>query len=259
VDADEFRERVLQILREKFPDEEFVTGILPQVIRWKDVEFGLRNLHADLERTGASDELLRETIITHFGRVISMSEFSTNMLPKSWEAAKSRVRLQLMPSDFCRDGFSVTYPFLDSVLISVVIDSENGYAYVRQEDLQNWQISLFDLYEVARENLKAASQGIEISVIEGPPGLIALQTQDGYDAARILLPELRKFASEQLGSPFYAAVPNRDFLIMWPSETNEEFHESMRSQVTSDFTSRSHPLTRTILLVSEDSIDISRA
>jgi hypothetical protein len=258
VDAEDFRTRVLSILREEFPDEVFIAGILPQVIRWKDVEFGLRNLHSELKRSGASDEVLRETIVTHFARVIQLSDFSKTMLPKEWEIAKPRVRLQLMPSDFCRDGLSVSYPFLENVFVSVVIDSENGYAYVRQEDLQRWNISQFDLYEVARENLKQASQGIEISCVDGPPPLIALQTQDGYDAARILLPELRAFAVEKLGSPFCAAIPNRDFLILWAQDCGEDFLAKMRLQVSSDFTSRSHPLAQTILSVTEESINIAR-
>ena len=258
MDAEGFRQRVLDILRAEFPNEEFICGESPQIIRWKEVEFGLRNLHTDLARSGVGDAQIRETIITHFARVITVSDFGNVMLPQDWQTAQPRLRLQLMPAEFCRDQLSVTYPFLDSVLISVVIDSANGYAYVRQEDLTRWNISQIDLYEVACENLKVASQGMEISFVEGPPPIIALQTQDGYDAARILLPELRQFAMEKLGSPFFAAIPNRDFLLLWSRDCDEEFFERMLFQVTADFKARSHPLSCIILRVTEDSIDFAR-
>lgn len=75
---------------------------------------------------------------------------------------------------------------------------------------------------------------------------------------RVLLPELRQFAIEKLGSPFYAAIPNRDFLILWSHDCDEEFFERMQSQVTADFNSRSHPLSCTILPVAEDGLDFVR-
>ncbi len=258
MDEEGFRRRVLAILREQFPQEEFLCGDQPQIICWRDVEFGLRNLHTDITFAGANDEQLRDRILTHFARVINAADFGKQMLPQDWSTAQPRLRLQLMPAEFSRNALSVSYPFLDSVLVSVVIDSDSGYAYVRQEDLKNWQISPIDLYEVACENLKAASRGMEIAFYEGPPPFIALQTQDGYDAARILLPELRQFAIEKLGTPFFAAIPNRDFLILWSHDCDAEFQARMQAQVSADFASRSHPLTAAILSVAEESIDLAR-
>ncbi len=254
VNADEFRERVLSILREEFPDEVFTTDGERNVIGWRDAEFGLHTLHSDADRLKVNDEQLRLAVVAHFSRLIKMTELSKGLLPPDWETAKKRVRLQLMPAEFCRTGVSVTYPFLDRVVISVVIDSEHGYAYVRHEDLERWQISPFDLYEVARDNLKVASEGIEVSFVEGPPPLIAIQSQDGYDAARVLLPEMRQFAAGKLGSPFYAAIPNRDFLIFWSASADEDFHLAVKAQVLRDHAAQSHPLSSTILEVTAETI-----
>ena len=258
MDAKGFRDRVLQILRAEFLGEDFRVDDREGVIAWNDAEFGLHSLHSDAERFGITDEQLREAVVTHFDTVIKMAEVGKLIVPESWESARERLRLQLMPTDFVRDGISVTYPLLDSVVVSVVIDSPHGYAYVRHEDLARWDISAFDLYEVACENLKKASEGIEISFIEGPPPLIVLQTQDGYDAVRVLLPEFREFAAERLGAPFYAAIPNRDFLIMWSRSAEQVFHEHIKNQVRIDTASQSHPLTSTILLVTEEKISIAR-
>ncbi len=258
MEAKEFRDRVLEILRSEFPDEEFRIDDREGVIAWNNAEFGLHSLHTDAERYQISDEQLREAVVAHFDKIIKMTEVGKLVVPDSWEAARDRLRLQLMPAGLIRDGISVTYPMLDQVVVSVVIDSPHGYAYVRNEDLVRWSISQFDLYEVACDNLKKASEGIEISFIEGPPPLIVLQTHDGYDAARVLLPEFREFAAQRLGSPFFAAIPNRDFLIMWSQTAEPNFHEHIKNQVRIDTTSQSHPLTSTILLVTEEKINIAR-
>ena len=258
MEAKEFRDRVLEILRTEFPNEEFSADERDGVISWKDAEFGLHSLHTDAVRLGITDEQLREAVVAHFDKVIKMTELGKLVVPSDWEVAKERVRLQLMPAELIREGISVTYPLLDQVVVSVVIDSPHGYAYVRHEDLAKWDMSLFDLYEVACENLKQASEGVEISFIDGPPAMIVLQTQDGYDAARVLLPEFRQFAAERLGSPFYAAIPNRDFLIMWAQTEDTSFHEHIKNQVRVDANSQSHPLTSTILVVTEEKIRIAR-
>lgn len=256
--AKEFRDRVLKILRREFPNEEFAVDDREGVIAWKEAEFGLHSLHADAVRLGVTDEQLREAVVTHFDKVIKMAELGKLVVPSDWEVARERVRLQLMPANLIREGISIAYPLLDEVVVSVVIDSPHGYAYVRHEDLAKWNMSHFDLYEIACENLKQASEGIEISFIDGPPSMIVLQTQDGYDAARVLLPEFRQFAAVRLGTPFFAAIPNRDFLILWSQSEDSSFHEQIKNQVRVDTASQSHPLTSTILVVTEEKIRIAR-
>ena len=256
--AKEFRDRVLEILRLEFPNVEFAADHREDMIVWNEAEFGLHTLHADAVRLGVTDAQLRDAVVAHFDKVIKMAELGKLVVPADWEEARQRVRLQLMPAGLIRDGISITYPLLDQVVISVVIDSSHGYAYVRNEDIAKWNTSLFDLYEIACENLKQASEGIEISFIDGPPSMIVLQTQDGYDAARVLLPEFRQFAAERLGTPFFAAIPNRDFLIMWSQSEDTSFHEHIKKQVRIDAASQSHPLTSTILVVTEENIRIAR-
>lgn len=255
MDAESFRDFVLSVLSDAFPDEPFEAGQRSDAIRWKDSEIGLHNLHADAALLRTEPEKVRQAIVEHFARIVQLTDVELAMLPQTWEEARTRVRLQLMPAAFARSGVSVTYPFLDEVLISVVVDAEHGYAYVRTEDVERWAVSLIDLYESACENLTEASQNLGVSYYQGPPAIIALDTNDGYAAARILLPSLRQFVTERLGSPFCAGIPNRDFLIMWSAESDNEFQSRMKSQLVEDTLSRSHPLSNRILKVTDDTID----
>jgi hypothetical protein len=253
MDAASFRNFVLEVLSEAFPDQPFVPGERADAIRWKDSEIGLHNLHADAALLQTEPEKVRQTIVEHFARIVQLTDVELAILPQTWEEARSRVRLQLMPAAFARAGVSVTYPFLDEVLISVVVDAEHGYAYVRTEDVERWQVSQIDLYESACDNLRDASQNLGVSFYQGPPSIIALDINDGYAAARILLPSLREFVSQRLGSPFFAGIPNRDFLIMW-SAGDEAFQARMKAQLVEDTLSRSHPLSNQILVATEESI-----
>ncbi len=257
MDAESFRDFVLSVLSEAFPDQEFAPGERSDAIRWKNTEIGLHNLHADASLLRTKPDLVRRTIIDHFARIVRLADVELALLPETWAEAKSRVRLQLMPTSFARDGVSITYPFLDEVLTSVVIDAEHGYAYIRAEDLQRWGIGRIDLYEAASENLATASQNLALSFYPGPPSIMAVDTSDGYAAARLLLPSLRGYATEKLGSPFCAGIPNRDFLIMWSATADEEFVDRMRSQLLEDTQSRSHPLTSRILKVTADAISVA--
>ena len=91
--AKEFRDRVLEILRREFPNEEFAVDDRAEVIAWKEAEFGLHSLHADAVRLGVTDEQLREAVVTHFDKVIKMAELGKLVVPSDWEVARERVRL----------------------------------------------------------------------------------------------------------------------------------------------------------------------
>lgn len=254
MDAAQFREKVLGILKEEFVDEDFQNGSRDDIVQWGDTEISVQNLHAELAIAEMDEATARSIIVEHFVRVLGMIRNETQIIPPTWEEAKTRVRLQLMLASF-RNDFSVTYPFLDDVLISVVVDAEHGYAFIRQEDLERWDINSIDLYETARDNLEEASRNLDVSYVAGPPSLLALGTQDGYDAARILLPRLREFAADRLGSPFLAGIPNRDFLIMWSEDDEGPFSENIKLQLQEDSRMRPHPLTARILRVTEDTIE----
>jgi hypothetical protein len=63
---------------------------------------------------------------------------------------------------------------------------------------------------------------------------------------------MRAVVAEHIGSPFFAGVPNRDFLICWSATGDREFQEKMRQQISSDFDEQPYPLCRLALIVTED-------
>ena len=76
---------------------------------------------------------------------------------------------------------------------------------------------------------------------------VGIETKDGFDAARILIPKLREFLAGRLGNPFRFAIPNRDFLICWNTGTSTLFSDFTASKIRKDFETQPYPLSPPLL------------
>ncbi len=246
-----FQTKVLSMLRELLPERSFSASDDPLTLQSGESTLGLTNLRANFLLTTQTDadlrELLNETLI------ISIDAATANEEEISWSSARSVLMPQLMPAEFLLKLDLVSQYFGDNIVIGYVLDAEKTYSYVTERMLARWDIDLYELSEKALENLEVRSKGLEATVIEGTNGIIAVDTMDGFDATRILLPDLRKRFAEILGTrDFFFGVPNRDFLICWSANDDEQFQSQMRGQITSDSESRPYPLSGRTFLAKED-------
>lgn len=107
---------------------------------------------------------------------------------------------------------------------------------VNAEHLLTWGIEAQALRDAAMGNLRAWSATAPWSdELEGERRLISSDTGDGGDAARILLPEVRRHLAGQCGGPsrVLVALPDRDLLIagsLHPTDT--EFADQFAAFVT---------------------------
>ncbi len=127
------------------------------------------------------------------------------------------------------DGGLVARPLAEGLMTCYVVDDSRTMVFVCRQDLANWGLDVDELHRLSLRNLerRVRSSG---SVADGPglagrppaadeilPGVIlprrahddrvvVLNTEDGYDAARLLLLDPRR--CEDL----LMAVPDRDFL-----------------------------------------------
>ncbi len=87
---------------------------------------------------------------------------------------------------------------------------------INAEHLLTWAIEAQTLRDAAMANLRAWSAAAPwTEELDGPRRLLSSDTGDGGDAARILLPEVRKHLAGECGGPSRVLVglPDRDFLI----------------------------------------------
>lgn len=256
-----FTNRVLQLLQKEFPTRGFRLGEETGVITDGSAKFGMANLLADYQQSEMTEDEFDDAIIENVTRALNLIDGVENAIPQSLEEAKPRLRVQLVSAKVTELSRAITFPFADDVHSGLVSDCEHGYAYVSQADLDRWDLSAVDAIEIGKENVVLASPALPMAVMPGDAPLLAIQTGDGYDAARILIPEIRagiinKLTGDEDGE-VYAGVPNRDFLIAWPTTVDESMHQQLSETLAMDAARQSHPLSERVLRISREKIRLA--
>lgn len=237
----------LAILKKEYPQRKFSAGSEDDLIRMDKAELGLDNLYNKLCSETISAKERATHIQRHFANIIAMVEAHEAKQPKTWAEAQDMVYLQLAPRSYLQPLIASTQlihrPFTDDIFVAVVLDAGDGYGYVRREDREKWQVSEADLFERAQRNLERSAREITLHEGRSSDKLVAIQENDGYDAARILVASVRKHAAEILGEPFYVGIPHRDFIVMWSTANSLEFQRSTRDTVANDFATQPYAIS----------------
>ena len=175
----------------------------------------------------------------------------------TYEELKERILPLVLSSEGAqaRGPAVVTAPLIDGLILAYAIDSDRTISYLTRPHFASWNMTLDDLHETAMENLISRSDAMNAHAAQDDDGdvnLILFQQMDGYDASRILLPTLHERLREHLGSPFAAAIPNRDILICFRND--DEMRERLRGQIAEDYRSMPHQVTDRLFLVTADGI-----
>ncbi|WP_149495705.1 hypothetical protein [Roseiconus lacunae] len=258
---EQFTDRVLKVLQREFPDQGFRHGDEIGTLTDGEVSFGMSNLCAQYQQGIFNDDNFDTAIRDKFAQILQMLQSSVEAIPENWDDAQSRLRVQLVSAKLTNLSSAVTFPFADDVHSSLVIDNDGGYAYVRQADLDRWNQTALDAIELGKRNIVISQPQLPLAIMPGDVRLVAIQTGDGYDAARILIPEIRTQIIRELTGTVdgeaFAAVPNRDFLIAWPTDLIPEIHQQLSETVAMDSRQQSHPLCERVLRITAETIELT--
>ncbi|HEX7861067.1 MAG TPA: DUF1444 family protein [Verrucomicrobiae bacterium] len=249
-DAKDFRDRVINAAARLFPDL-LITASPTQeeVINAKGVQLGLQNLETKFNLSDRSEKTLEELVREHFAVALNAEP----AIP-DFEAARPLLRPQIMPPNFATQAPIVSYPFGGTLAIGIVFDDAKSYSYIRREDAEKWAIPDGDLLQAAIASFDEAIRGktkMHFSEKENTKWL-GVETKDGFDAARILIPGFQKFLSGRLGNPFRFGVPNRDLLICWNCKADESFVDFATSKIREDFEQQPYPLSPNVFEMRPD-------
>jgi hypothetical protein len=239
----QFQDRVLKILKLKSIDA--VAGEKPLSIQFHGVELDLKQLFEKCEQNQVQSSELIEQYYSWPLSFVPTREFK-------WNDAELLLRPQLVPAEIANLFDIQIFPFAGSIATALVVIQHS--VFVRTSDLQKWNVSPEESFNRAIVNLDSDPTEMEVTITEGTDRFIGLETRDGFDAARILLPRVRDFASLKLGSNYLAGIPNRDFLILWSKDCSSRFQEYALEKIETDYSIQNYPLTRTHFEVTEKSI-----
>jgi uncharacterized protein YtpQ (UPF0354 family) len=235
----QLQQQALSMLQKDYPQHTFSAGSAENVIQMGKAELGLDNLHSKLCSEGLTPKQREKQIRKHFANIVAMVEEQQAQQEVTWDVAKEMVSLQLAPRDYLQRFIDQTQlvhrQFTTSILLAVVLDGADAYGYVGLDDRKRWKISEDELFAQAQRNLERSAEEVRIHGGKGVDKLLAIQENDGYDAARILVPAVRQQAAKVLGEPFLVGIPHRDFLVMWSTENSAEFQRSTRETIRNDY------------------------
>lgn len=164
-------------------------------------------------------------------------------------ALLEQVRAQKLP-------LLVYRPLAGDLMVCYVIDEGQSVAFINEEHLARWGVSEPQLYRRALANLRAkAWQPHPGQIGSGKGGLLIFNGRDGYDATRLLLPELfAEFAASTPGN-LVIGVPNRDFLIAF-SDADPRVFEKVRAQIDIDLRTQPNSLSAQLLVLREGQLQV---
>ncbi len=134
-------------------------------------------------------------------------------------------------------------PLAGELLLAYVIDEGSSVGYLNERHLRTWNVTEAELHERALANLRGKAWTPYPGVLgAGKGALLIFNSRDGYDAARIVLPELFREFQASLPGTLVVGVPNRDFLIAF-SDANRRVFDQIAAQVATDAQTKAHALT----------------
>jgi hypothetical protein len=240
----ELQRLALEVLQKAHPD----WILAPSGPNGIDVRAHGKGSHLYLDnvlREAGDDRARAAQLIAQSGRTLA-AQLEAAARPETFDSVKARLRPALVPRDYAERFGMASRGFVGDLLEVLVVDDPSSIRYVLGKDLSAWQVPLDGAASVARANLWQESRSLPLAA-QGPDNptlsgkFVTLATRDGYDAARLVLPELRGALAERLGYPYYAAIPNRDFLIAWSNDY--AFAAQFSEKVRADFAQRSYPIS----------------
>lgn len=249
----EFLDQVARVVHKKFPLAKVRQDTEEFSINVNGFSMSLENLYRS---TTQHPELLETLVETWVLELLRMAEGTPDQRA-SFDELKSRIMPVVISCgrhNVAGDTM-VTQDLLEGLRVAYAVDSPRTISYVPRQVFNTWKVSVEDLHEIALGNLVAKSQELPAHAAQDEDGqvnFIIIQTHDGYDATRILLPGLHDRLREHLDSPFLAGIPNRDILVCIREDA--ETIDRVLSQIRQDFRTMPHQISDRLFLVTADGI-----
>jgi uncharacterized protein YtpQ (UPF0354 family) len=132
-------------------------------------------------------------------------------------------------------------PFLAGLSVVYGVQTEDQFTFITQADVSRWGRNVQELDHLALENLARETREHDALLCEDE--LCGWASGDGYDATRMIVPQLRRDIVEEIGPAVYA-VPREDVFVALPVRLAER----IKVQVQRDFAAAPNPISPEIFV-----------
>jgi uncharacterized protein YtpQ (UPF0354 family) len=168
---------------------------------------------------------------------LSFSEAKDSLMP----LLKPRFALRTLDETPAQTGFPA------DLAVVYAVDRERDFTVVTPADVQRWGRSLGEIHQLALANLSRQTNGQDWLLCEpvGGEKLCGWASEDGYDATRIIVPELRRQIEKEYGGPAVYAMPMEhvSIALSFQVATRENTEQALRLKVRQDFSMADNPVS----------------
>jgi hypothetical protein len=132
-------------------------------------------------------------------------------------------------------------PFLAGLSVVYGVQTEDQFTFITPDDLARWGRDVRELDRLALDNLARETRENEALLCEEQ--LCGWASGDGYDATRLIVPQLRREIVGEIGPAVYA-VPREDVFVALPVRLADR----IKARVQRDFAAAPNPISPEIFV-----------
>jgi uncharacterized protein YtpQ (UPF0354 family) len=200
----------------------------------------LNTLSLPLQKPFADYQARRARLDAIVGKLVAeaRSRMASGNSGESFADARSHILPLLKPIGSFRrltDEPAVT-PFPGALRVAYAVQRADSVMIVTNADASRWNVSVSDLHRAALANLLRETNREQPLRCEQK--LCGWASGDGYDAARMIVPELRRQIVRKIGPAVYA-VPRESVYVALPIKLADR----IREKVARDFVTAPNPVS----------------
>jgi uncharacterized protein YtpQ (UPF0354 family) len=167
------------------------------------------------------------------------------------EFAELRERLYPMLMDPVQmqekgQGEILNGPIAEGLFVIYGLEEEDDkIRYLQFQDLRDWGVSHTTVHVTAIRNLERRTEGLRINKLATPGGerpMYIWHVEDGYDAARILLPKWLEELAEGVQGQLVLGVPHRNWFVALGAE-DQDLVQVIANKVRAEHHSAEFPVS----------------
>jgi len=220
-------------------------GFILVNIEESELKVSLDNVRRNYERDNDESYItdLVNTIVSH------------SVKKEDWENIKDKIYVQFFPNDF--EFENLVYEKVTNEFSKVfMVNTNNNFSFISDDDLIDWNLDLEELKKQVDLNLDAFSDKVKIEIedVENHKlGMIDIE-EVWLKSACLFSSKIKDLVQNNIGFPFYAVIPVRDFCYIFGEQDFEYFSERLGSVVVDEYEKSGYPITTEILKFSENGV-----
>ncbi len=177
-------------------------------------------------------------------------------IPVTWPEVKDNIYVSFFPNDYEFEEF-LHYKVTDEFSKVYIYSGQDKLTWITNDDLLKWEITEADIENQSNINADNLLKSISISfdvIEEHKLGSIEVE-HVSLKGALLFAPAMRDKVEKDIGFPFYAVLPVRDFCYIFSEIDFDFFAARIGKVVVDEYTQSGYPITTEILKFTAEGVE----